>query len=175
MTALYPFLLAAARVLYQADRNPGYYTLGDLAIVIAAILAGLAVVYALAAWLLRGRGAGLPAFVAFLAVLWLFGFDPAAHRLPTLPHRLQYLLLGAVALAGCVLLVRWLARRPATLRTVSVLLTLTGTLLLLRFGAGIMTDHWRQQKELAHSAIARQLAEPIGARGRHPAPRATCT
>jgi hypothetical protein len=164
MTALYPFLLAAARVLYQADRNPGYYTLGDLAIVITAVLAGLAVVYALAAWLLRGRGAGLPAFVTFLAMLWLFGFDPAAHRLPLLPHRLQYVLLGAVALAGCVLLVRWLARRPQALRTVSVLLTLTGALLLLRFGAGITTDHWRQGKELAHSAIARELAKPIGAR-----------
>lgn len=170
MTALYPFLLAAARVLYQADRNPGYYTLGDLAIVIAAVLAGLAVVYALAAWLLRGRGARLPAFVTFLAVLWLFGFDPAAHRLPTLPHRLQYLLLGAAALVGCGLLVRWLARRPQALRTVSVLLTLTGTLLVLRFGAGITTDHWRQRKELAHSSIARQLAAPIGARAPAPGP-----
>src|SRR4051812_12689713 len=137
MTALYPFLLAAARVLYQADRNPGYYTLGDLAIVLAAVLAGLAVVYALAGWLLGGRGARLPAFVTFLAVLWLFQFDRAAHTLPSLPHRMQYLLLGGVGLAVSVLLVRWLARRPELLRTVSVLLTLTGGLLLLRFGVGI--------------------------------------
>ena len=170
MTALYPFLLAAARVLYQADRNPGYYALGDLAIVLAAVLAGLAVVYALASWLLRGRGAGLPAFVTFLAVLWLFQFDRAVHTLPSLPHRLRYLLLGAVGLAGCVLLVRWLARRPQLLRPVSVLLTLTGSLLLLRFGLGIAADHWRERKELAGSALARQLAQPIRAHAPAPGP-----
>ena len=163
MTALYPFLMAAARVLYQADRNPGYYTLGDLAVVLAAVLTGLALVYALAAWLLRGRGAGLPAFVTFLAVLWLFGFDPAAHLLPSLPHRLQYLLLGGLGLAGSVLLVRWLARRSEVLRTVSVLLTLMGTLLLLRFGVGIARDQLEERSVVARSAIARRLAEPIRA------------
>jgi hypothetical protein len=171
MTALYPFLLAAARVLYQADRNPGYYTLGDLAIVLAAVLAGLALVYVLAAWLLRGRGAGLPAFVTFLAVLWLFQFDRAAHALPSLPHRLQYLLLGVLGLVVCVLLVRWIARRPEVLRSVSVLLTLTGTLLLLRFGVGIAQDQWRERGELARSAIARRLAQPIRASAPAPGPR----
>jgi hypothetical protein len=170
MTALYPFLLAAARVLYQADRNPGYYTLGDLAIVLAAVLAALAAVYALAAWLLRGRGVGLPALVTFLAVLWLFQFDRAAHVLPALPHRLQYLLMGGFGLAGSVLLVRWLARRPEVLRTVSVFFTLTGALLLLRFGVGIARDQWRERSVLARSALAWQLAEPIRARGPAPGP-----
>jgi hypothetical protein len=170
MTALYPFLLAAARVLYQADRNPGYYTLGDLAIVIGAVLAALALVYALAAGLLRGRGAGLPEFVTFLVVLWLFQFDRAAHALPSLPHRLQYLLLSGIGLAGCVLLVRWLARRPQLLRNVSVLLTLMGALLVLRFGVGIAQDRWRERGELARSAIARRLAEPIRAGAPAPGP-----
>ncbi len=171
MTALYPFLLAAARVLYQADRNPGYYTLGDLAVVVAAVLAGLALVYALAAWLLRGRGAGLPALVTFLAVVWLFQFDRAAHIPPSLPHRLQYLLVGVLGLVACVLLVRSLARRPEMLRTMSVFLTLTGTLLLLRFGAGIAQDRWRERGELARSAIARRLAEPIRPSAPAPGPR----
>jgi Sulfatase len=170
VTALYPFLLAAARVLFQADRNPGYYTLGDLAIVVAAVLAALAAVYAIAAWLFRGRGTGLPAFVTFLAVAWLFLFDSAARSLPSLPHRLQYVLLAGFGLIGSVVLVRWLARRPGALRTASVFLTLIGTLLLLRFGVGIARDQWQERSELARSAIARQLAEPIRARPPAPGP-----
>lgn len=165
MTALYPFLLAAARVLYQADRNPGYYTLGDLAIVLAVVLAALAAVYALAAWLLRGRGRGLPAFVTFLAVLWLFLFDPGVHTLPLLPHRLQYVLLVGFGLIGSVVLVRWLSRRPGALRMAAVFLTLTGTLLVLRFGAGIGLDQRRERELVARSTLARRLAEPIRASG----------
>jgi hypothetical protein len=51
-----------------------------------------------------------------------------------------------------------------------VLLTLTGGLLLLRFGVGIVTDHWRERKELARSTLARRLAQPIRAGAPAPGP-----
>ena len=163
MTALYPFLLAAARLLFRADRNAGYYTLGDLAVILLAVLVLLLVIYAVAARIFRGRGRGLPALLTFIAVLWLFGFDATARALPQLPHRLTYLALGVAGLVASVVAVWWLARRPATLRTVSVFLTLTGTLLVLRFGVGIALDLRRERETIRRSALARELAEPIRA------------
>jgi sulfatase-like protein len=170
VTALYPFLLAAARVLYHADRNPGYYTLGDLAIVLAVVLAALAAVYALAAWLLRGRDRGLPALVTFLAVLWLFAFYPVASALPRVPHHAYYVLLLGLGLIGSVLVVRRLAGRPETLRRTAVFLTLTGTLLGLWFGAGVVLDQWREREQVAGSELVRRFGEPIRARDAAPVP-----
>lgn len=163
MTALFPFLLAAARVLFRADRNAGYYTLGDLATILLAVLLPLLLLYAVATLVFRGHGRGnrLPALVTFLAVLWLFGFDPGARALPQLPHHLTYLLLGAIGLAGSALAVRWFARRPAALRTASGFLTLTGTLLLALYSTGIALDHRRERAVVERSTLARQLAQPI--------------
>ena len=159
MTALYPFLLAAARVLFRADRNAGYYTLGDLGLILLAIVVLLLLIYLVAARVFRGRGAGLPALVTFIAVLWLFGFDAAARSLPSLPHHLGYLLLGAAGLVASAVLVAWFARRPAALRTVSVFLTLTGTLLVLRYGVGIALDHRREAR-----TVARERGRPAAGR-----------
>ena len=161
MTSLYPFLLAAARIMFRADRNAGYYSLGDLGLILLAVAAVLLLVHLAATRVFRGRAKGLPALVTFLVVLWLFGFDPAVHALPKLPHHVQYLLLAAAGLLASVALVRWLARRPSTLRTVSVFLTLTGALLVVRFGVGIALDHRRERQTVARSAVARLLALPI--------------
>jgi hypothetical protein len=165
VTALYPFLLAAARVLFRADRNAGYYTPGDLVLILLAVLLLLFLVYAAAARLFRGRGEGMPALVTFITVLWLFGFDPGARSLPNLPHHLSYLLLGLAGLVASVVVVWWLGRRPATLRTVSLFLTLTGTLLVLRSAAGVALDLRRERATVARSALVRRLAEPIRASG----------
>lgn len=165
MTALFPFLLAAARVLFRADRNAGYYTLGDLATILLAVLASLLLIYLLAARVFRGRGDRLPALVTFLAVLWLFGFDPAARALPQLPHHLTYLLLGAAGLVGSVVAVWWFARRPAILRGAARFLTLTGTLLVALYVTGIARDHRRERQVVERSALARQLARPIPVAG----------
>jgi hypothetical protein len=170
VTALYPFLLAAARVLHQADQNPGHYTLGDLAIVLAVVLAALAAVYALAAWLLRGRGAGMPALATFLAVLWLFAFDSVARELPRLPHHAQYVLVVGLGLTASVVVMRRLAGRPEALRKMAVFLTLTGTLLVLELGASVALDRWREREQVAGSELAWRLGEPIPARGAALAP-----
>lgn len=162
MTALYPFLLAAARVLYQAWHNPGYYTVADLLVVLAAVLGGVGVVYAAAA-LLRPRGAGArwPAFVAFLAVMWLFGFPIAAGWVPRSVHRPGQIALAAACLAASVLALVWLRRRPRALATVSTFLTLTGALLVLRFGAAVALDRMHASRLVERSALARTLARPI--------------
>ena len=128
--------------------------------------------------LLRGRGAGLPAFVAFLAVLWLFGFDPAAHRLPHVCLTVYSTSSSAwSAWSRCVALVRWLARRPPSAPyRLGVPHAHRGPCCVLRFGAGIVTDHWRQREGAGaqrHRAAARG-ADPRRRTGTA-APRATCT
>lgn len=171
MTALYPFLLAAVRVLYQADRNPGYFTLGDLLVVLAATLAGVGVVYALAALAFRRRTeGGLAALCTFLVVAWVFWFDPLADRLPHAPHHLSHAALALVGGAGSALLMMWLARRPHRLRGVAVFLSLTGALLIVRFAAGIALDRMHARAAIAGSALARDLARPIPGPAGAPSP-----
>jgi hypothetical protein len=162
---LYPFLLAAARILFRADRNAGYYTLGDLLLILLVVLALLGAIYGAAVLLFRRRGKGVPALVTFIAVLWLFGFDATARALPHLPHHLTYVLLGCAGLVASALSVWWLPRRPARLHTVSVFLSLTGTLVVLRCAFGIALDYRHERELVSRSALARRLAEPIRAAG----------
>jgi Sulfatase len=171
VTSLYPFLLGAARVLYQGQHNPGYFTLDDLAVVLAVVVGLLAAVYAAAALVLcRHPERRLPAFIAFLALVWLFGFPPAAELLPAQRHHLPLVSLGVVGLALSVVLVRWLARRPRRLAALATFLTLTGTLLVLRFGVGIALDRLHARRALGASALARELARPIPGPPRAPSP-----
>ena len=171
LASLYPFLLALVPVLFRARESPGYFSLGDLAEILAVLLVGVGVVYALAALVFRGRAEGrLPALTAFLVVLWFFGFDGAAKRLPRMPHHLQFVALALVGAVLTVALFRWLARRPAALRTTATFLTLTGTLLVLRSVVGIGADEARSSRQISRSALTRQLARPIPGPARAPGP-----
>jgi hypothetical protein len=171
LTWVYPFLAAMVPVLYRASRSPGYVFLDDLAVILAALLLGTALVYGAAALVFRRRADGrLPALAAFLAVLWFFGFDPAARRLPHAPHHLQFAVFGLVALAATALAFRALARRPAVLRGVATFLTLTCALLVLRAAAGIAVQRVEAPERFARSAVARELARPIAGPASAPAP-----
>jgi hypothetical protein len=168
---LHPFLWVMVPVLYRAERSPGYTGLADLFIVLGVFLAIVGAVYAVAWLTLRNRAEGrLPALCAWLAVIWLFLFDPLARRLPRLPHHLSFAILGLVGAAATVLLVIWLGRRPRLLRGMTTLLALAGTLLVLRFAVAITRERMRDRDELAHSALARDFARPIPGPPRVPGP-----
>ena len=171
MTALYPFLLAAARVLYQGWHSPGYFDLADLGVVLAFLLGLLACVYFVAGAVLpRSADHRLPAFVSFLALCWLFGFPALGATLPAGYHHLPLVGLGVVGALLSVALLRWLAHRPRQLATLATFLTLTGALLVLRFGAGIALDQLSVHRELAASALAHQLDRPIPGPAAAPSP-----
>jgi hypothetical protein len=162
MTALYPFLLAAARVLYQAWHNPGYYTVTDLLIVLAAVLAGVTLVYVVAARLgPRDASGRWPAFAAFIAVMWLFGYPIVTGWVPRDAHRPGQIAIGVAGVALSLLALRWMRRRPRLLETVSTFLTLTGALLTLRFGGAVALDRVHAARLVRGSALARALARPI--------------
>src|SRR5690349_10281434 len=171
MTVLYPFLLAAARVLYQAWHNPGYYTVPDLLIVLVAVLAGVGLVYAVAR-LVRPRDAGdrWAAFATLLAVAWLFGFPIVAGWLPRAGHRAGQIALAVVGLLASGLALIWLRHKPRLLATASTFFTLTGALLVLRFGAGVALDRVHAARLVRQSALAERLARPIRAPAVPPAP-----
>ncbi len=64
-TRSYPFLLALVPVFHMVASNPGWSTLGDLAVITGTVLAGCGIVYALAALVSRGRWGGrLPPLAA---------------------------------------------------------------------------------------------------------------
>jgi hypothetical protein len=162
LTSLYPFLAAMVPVLFVAQQSPGYYMVGDVAVILAVLVGLTAVVYAVAALAFRGRAEGrLPALAAFLAVLWFFGFDSLARALPRAPHHLQFAVAAAGGAVATVALFRWLARRPAVLATAATFLTLTGALLVIRSAAGIGAAELRSHERIARSALVRELARPI--------------
>lgn len=172
LSSLYPFLAVLVPVLFRAGESPGYYTLGDLAVILATLLAAVAAVYALAALVFRGRAEGrLPALAAFLVVVWFFGFDTAARQLPRAPHHLQYVALALAGGGATVALFRRLARRPAVLRIAATFLTLTSALLVLRSAVGIGAEELRGREQVARSALVRELARPIPGPATVPGPR----
>ena len=174
LLALYPFLYVMVRILQMADTNPGQFALGDLFVVLAAALGVTAVLYAavlaVLALVARGRAAGgLAPLITLVAVVWLFGRDQL--RMLGVRARLDGHLAAAVAAAALsVTLVWWLGRRPKALRAVATFLTLTGGLLVLRFGAGVTLDRLRARSAIASSAVARELERPIRGPVAAPAP-----
>jgi hypothetical protein len=159
-------------VLYLAWQSPGYFEVGDLLLILAATQAGIALVYLLAAAAFRRRAEGrLAALIAFAAVAVALGFPylyTAVHGLP----RAARLATTAVATLGLVALtVHCLARRPALLRSAATLLTLTGTLLLLRFSLAIALARHTASEEVEESRFARALARPISGPERVPEPK----
>jgi hypothetical protein len=163
----YPFLWAMVPVLFRAYQSPGYFTLADVATVTVGSIVLVGVVYLVAAAAFGDRAEGrLPALCAMLGVVWLFGFDPLAKSLPHLPHHLAFVLLGLLWAVLTVVLVRWLARRPAVLRTASVFLALAGALLVVRFAVSIVVHRRWSEREIAQSPLRHMLARPIQAPAR---------
>ncbi|MBA2457721.1 MAG: hypothetical protein H0V43_02055 [Gemmatimonadales bacterium] len=168
---LHPFLFAAVYVLYLAAENPGGYAVGDLPLVAAAVLAGVGLVYLLAWLALRRHDGLLPALLTLLAVLFCFGLPQLTQAFPGGLRNPWTIAIAIAALAAGGLAVRWLARRPGSLRSVSTLLTLTGTLLVLRFAVDIVADQRFSRRIVARSDLARELARPIPGPASAPAPR----
>jgi hypothetical protein len=172
LVLLYPFLYAALRVLQVADDNPGQMTLTDLWVVLAAAVGLMAIIYGLAAVVTRWRWNGhLAAFLTFLAALVLFSREQLRALGLRKPLEPSLIALGVALGAGVLLLTWWLAHRPATLRKVGTFLTLTGALLVLRFGAGVALDRLRAREVVAESSLADALAQPIAAPPTVPGPR----
>ena len=170
-TLLYPFLLAAARVLYQGWHSPGYFTLTDLYIVLGSTLGLVLLVYLVAAAVLpQPADRGLPAFCAFLAVWWLFAVPMIVDELPRSPYQLLKVGVGIISLVLSAVMPRWLGRRPERLRTVATFLTLTGSLLVIRFAGGIAVERVQAGRLLERSALVRELAAPIPGPARVPGP-----
>ncbi len=172
LTALYPFLFAAVYVLYLAWQSPGYFELGDLLLILAVVLAGTGVIYLVSAAIFRNRADGrLPALVTFLILLSSLGFPFVFSRLDGLPRSARLGATALAAIAAIVLLVRWLARRPGPLQAVATLLTLTGTLLLVRFGVAIGAARISAAEEVEESSLAHALERPIAGPAVVPGPR----
>ena len=162
VSALYPFLWALVPVLNRVQRNPGYVTLSDVAVVSAVMLAIAGVFYLLGAALLGRRAEGrLPAVCAFLGVLWFFGFDPLAAQLPQLPHHLSFVALALAGGAATVGLVITLAHYPTLLRKAASFLTLSGAILVIRLAVAIPLAHARSHEIVARSQLLHDLARPI--------------
>jgi hypothetical protein len=159
--ALTPFLYVTVRILQIGDSNPGQFALDDLLLILATALGATGAIYALVALAVRGRGEGLLASIVTLAiVVWLFSRE----QLRELGVRARpdwHLAAAVAALALTAVVVWWLARRPAALRTAATFVTLTCLLLALRFGAGVVGDRLRASASVSESAVARELSLPI--------------
>jgi hypothetical protein len=171
VTALYPFLFGAVYVLYLAWQSPGYYAIGDLLLIVFAITAWIALVYLLATTFGSRAEGRLPALIAFLALVIALGFSPLLTQLRGLPRGMRLIATALVSFVGMALTVRWLARRPSLLRSAATLLTLTGTLLLVRFGLAIALARHDASEEVEKSGLAHTLARPIAGPRQVPGPR----
>jgi hypothetical protein len=172
VTRLYPFFFAVVPILKYAATNPDLFRFDALALLLGSAVAFCGVIYALAR-LAGGRGlpAALPAFVAFLGVAWMYGYNrlrvvvspDAAHA----PHAI--LILVAVALtAACIW---WIRRREALLEGMGRFLTLTAALLIGWSTVQIGTWWVSGRSAIAGSALARDLARPIDGPATVPEPR----
>lgn len=162
---LYPFLLAVVPVLHLVASNPGWSKLDDLAVVLAAVLAGGGIVYALTALVARGRWGGrLPPLAATAAVLWFWGYvrvvDGVGHRGDVTTH----LVLFPVGMAVTLGLGWWLLRRPKLLDRVATFLTLVGALLVGRSALSIGVTELRSARVIRESTVVQRLARPIRVR-----------
>jgi hypothetical protein len=167
---LYPFLFAILPILNILTRSPGESSMSDVAVVAGTVVAGCAVVYGLIALAARGRGGGLVApLTVFLVLLWFYGYDAAASWARRLGGARMGPLVVALAVAATVAAGWWLARRPRYLDRATTFLALTGVLLVGWSTAQVVMDQFRAGRSIRHSAVARELARPIGVRPGLPA------
>lgn len=174
LRALYPFCIVAFPLLSLVVHNADDCSLGDLAVVLAVMLAGTAVVFALASGLARGspeRAAAL----TLLAVAWFVFYVPASGpavellvKLGVSARRARSLLVPGAGLVATLAIAWWvLARRPR-LEGTTRFLAIAGALLVLLPVAQLALIGLRNWRDSRRSDLARELAAPVPA----PPPRA---
>ncbi|HEX3233682.1 MAG TPA: sulfatase-like hydrolase/transferase [Gemmatimonadales bacterium] len=167
-THLYPLLLASFPALHLAAGNPGEYTRRDLATVLLAIgfgvllLSGLC--YGLARLALRRSHPGLTPMLVAVVVGWCFFYLPVDSRLyrmsgGVLPHWL----LAGLGLAVTAGILAWLLGRQERLDASGRFLSVLATLLVVFSLMTIVVAQVRSSHRIARSALAEELARPLGA------------
>jgi hypothetical protein len=166
VTRLYPYFFASIPILYFAAKNPAQFEFGALAVMVAIVVVGCALVYALV-YLLASlpiggrRTAALPAFVALLAVAWFFGYPRVARLLSGGAVHPSHEIVIAISLAACAVLLWWARRRERMLEGVGRLLTLTGAIVVGWSAVQIGAAWLRGREAIAGSPLAGKLARPI--------------
>ncbi|MBA3346660.1 MAG: hypothetical protein H0T44_15395 [Gemmatimonadales bacterium] len=169
LTHLYPFLLALPRILNIVVDNPGEWSAGDLAAVLAAVLAACAVVYGVTVFLVRGRRLDqLPPLVTFAAVLWFYGYSATFNQIGPLLGPAPHLVLVAAGMLVTAGAIRWLSRRPGASERLGAFLTIVGAVIVVWQIVGTLRTIVRSRADLGQSQVIRRLSRPIG-----PAPTST--
>ena len=163
LTHLYPFLLALPRILNIVVDNPGEWSAGDLASVLAAVLAGSALVYGATALVVRGRRLDhLPPLTTFAAVLWFYGYSAAFNQAGPLLGPAPHLVLAAAGMVVTAGAIYWLARRRAASERLGSFLTIVGAMIVGWQIVGTLGTVVRSREDLGQSQLIRRLGRPIG-------------
>lgn len=159
----YPFLFAVVPIMNTLTRNPGGSSLADIGVVIGVVLLGCAVLYLLTAVALRGKLPGTAApLIVLSAILWCYGKSVLAIWARQVGGGASAVGLLVVLLAINVIAIWWLSRRPRALEQANTFFSATGLIMLTWLGFRFGLDQIRARSELRHSALARQLAQPVG-------------
>jgi hypothetical protein len=163
---LYPFFLAFFPALHLAAANPGEYTLRDLVTVLSAIGLALLLLHGLSYGLLRlslrRAHPGLTSMLVAVLVGWCFCYMPVYNRL----HRMSGGLVRHWALVGLGLLLTalilgWLWRRQDHLDAVGRFMSVLAVFLVMIPVATIVMARVQSSRSITHSALARELAQPL--------------
>lgn len=158
---LSPFLLAAIPVVHIVAENPGASGFSDLLLILGALAAACALVYALAALAVRGRDPWLPAQVACLGVAWFYGYPAVVRRVFGGPDAAPHWLVVSLGLLASAGLIWSLRRRPDWIRQGTAFLGLTAALLTAWSSIGIGTAWVREQRTVEQSELLADLSRPI--------------
>jgi hypothetical protein len=153
--------------------RPSQASLDDLALVLAAVLIGCAILYLATALVVRGPlRSRVPSLTVFFAVLWFYCYAKLATHLGRHLGGHPHIILVPLGLALTLVTARVLMARPGWLDRMAAFLSLTGGLLTVVNGARILYGSWQSHEELRHSAVVRALAAPIPIReGFEPQPK----
>jgi hypothetical protein len=164
---VYPFLMAVVPVVHMVSANPGHASLDDLAVVLATVLIGCAVVYGLAALAARERWSGrLPPLVVAGGVLWFWGYVQIVDRLGGRANVLVHLILLPLGIGATLWLGWWLLRRPVRADRLATFLTLASAMLVGWSALSIGMAEFRDRRLVRESAVVRRLERPIPVRAR---------
>ncbi len=162
---VYPFLMAMVPVLHMVAANPGHSTLDDLAVVLAVVLVGCALVYGVAALATRGRWGGrLPPLIVAGAVLWFWGYVRLIDLLGSRGDIKIHAILLPLGIGATLWLGRWLLRRPTRLDRLATFLTLASAMLVGWSAVSIGLAEFHSRRALGESVVVRRLARPIQVR-----------
>jgi hypothetical protein len=159
----YPFLFAVVPIMNTLTRNPGGSRLADIGVVIGAVLLGCAVLYLLTAVALRGKlpAAAIP-LIVLAAILWCYGKPVLSSWARQVGGGAPGVIFLAVLLALNGVVVWWLSQRPRYLEQTNRFFSVTGLIMAAWLGFRFGRDQIRARSEVRHSALARELAQPVG-------------